>query len=606
MKSINKNNFTEKRKNVFWFHSNYSKHLGYKIYFVITLSLISVILGGFGITLVIPLLGHMQNSAIQNSNLEFFNKFLQIFSINGINQMIFFMSLIFIAKGGFNFFEGFYSSRLQANLLQNLKGGMFSNLMRMDYNYYVTRNTGHFVNVLNEQITLFTSSFGSYVKLVTNIITAAVYLIFAFYISWKSLLIGFIAGSIMLLFFQYFNKYLRQISRKQTKQTSELNKNLIQILHGFKYIISTSQYNHIKGSVKTSIRLLSDYFRKTKIIVSFIESIREPIVIIILLVIVGFHFNYYGSGIEEITVTLLLLYRSINYMTASHGQWQKVISKVGAIEVVNDELENLTMAKELDGKDKINSFSKEIRLKNIYYSFNKSSKEENVLCDINLTISANTTIGIIGESGAGKSTLVDLLTILLKPTKGELLIDGQSTSDLKLESWRNQIGYVCQDSVMFDDTIANNIGMWSGNYRLDKEYRNNVHQIAKSARADIFINELKNGYETVIGDRGIRLSGGQCQRLFIARELYKKPKLLILDEATSALDTESEKHIQESIDFLKGKMTVVIVAHRLSTIKNADQIYVLDKGRIIESGSFNELQQSENSRFRKMIEIQSL
>ncbi|MEX0770576.1 MAG: ATP-binding cassette domain-containing protein, partial [Balneolaceae bacterium] len=159
---------------------------------------------------------------------------------------------------------------------------------------------------------------------------------------------------------------------------------------------------------------------------------------------------------------------------------------------------------------------------------------------------------------------------------------------------------------IFDDTIANNICLWKGDYEKDESVRQRIHEAAKRAYATPFIKKLPDLYHTMIGDRGVRLSGGQRQRLFIARELYKNPNLLILDEATSALDTESERFIQKSIDALKGSMTVVIIAHRLSTIKNADYIYVLDDGKVIEQGTYEDLVQDGNTRFRQMVEMQSL
>lgn len=215
-------------------------------------------------------------------------------------------------------------------------------------------------------------------------------------------------------------------------------------------------------------------------------------------------------------------------------------------------------------------------------------------------------VAFVGESGAGKSTLIDTLTLLLRPKKGNVFIDGLNAVEIDKDSWRSQIGYVSQETVVFDDTIANNICLWKGDYRKDENVRKRVEEAAKRAYAHRFIETLQDGYETTVGDRGVRLSGGQRQRLFIARELYKNPKLLILDEATSSLDTESERYIQKSIDSLKGSMTVVIIAHRLSTIKNADLIYVLDDGEIIEQGSYDELSNDEKSRFSKMVAIQSL
>jgi subfamily B ATP-binding cassette protein MsbA len=173
-------------------------------------------------------------------------------------------------------------------------------------------------------------------------------------------------------------------------------------------------------------------------------------------------------------------------------------------------------------------------------------------------------------------------------------------------SWRSQVGYVSQETVVFDDTVANNISLWDGEYANDSELRRRIQEAARKAHAHHFIEDLPDGYETVVGDRGVRLSGGQRQRLFVARELFKHPNLLLLDEATSALDTESERYIQQSIDDLQGEVTVVIIAHRLSTIKNVDYVYVLDEGRVIEQGSYDELRGHEASRFREMVEMQSL
>lgn len=186
------------------------------------------------------------------------------------------------------------------------------------------------------------------------------------------------------------------------------------------------------------------------------------------------------------------------------------------------------------------------------------------------------------------------------------MIDGVPQNDVDLNSWRSQIGYVSQETVIFDDTIANNIALWRGDYNSDPEIRSNIEKAAERAYAKSLIEELPEGFNTVVGDRGIRLSGGQRQRLFIARELYKNPRLLILDEATSALDSESELVIEESIDQLKGSTTVVIIAHRLSTIRNADYIYVLDRGQIVEQGTYDELVTVDAGRFKRMAALQSL
>ena len=179
----------------------------------------------------------------------------------------------------------------------------------------------------------------------------------------------------------------------------------------------------------------------------------------------------------------------------------------------------------------------------------------------------------------------------------------KSSSDLNLEDWRSKIGYISQDNVMFDDTIANNICLWSGNIN-DDNFMDKIKMAAKKASLHKFIVSLPKGYDTNVGDRGIRLSGGQRQRIFIARELFREPRLLILDEATSALDSKMEAYVQRSIDNLKGKITIIIIAHRLSTISNSDKIFVFDKGKLIEEGSYSNLSTNSSSKFFELLSKQ--
>ena len=199
-----------------------------------------------------------------------------------------------------------------------------------------------------------------------------------------------------------------------------------------------------------------------------------------------------------------------------------------------------------------------------------------------------------------------MVSLLHRPSSGRLVIDGVSGDRVALESWRGQIGYVSQDSVIFDDSIANNISMWSGECETDPGLQQRVEAAAQQANISDFIDGLEEGYQTQVGDRGLRLSGGQRQRLFIARELFRSPRLLVLDEATSALDSESEQAIQHSIDHLHGHTTIIIIAHRLSTITNVDQVYVLDQGRVIENGTYQQLCAQEDSRLARLVSLQAL
>ncbi len=244
--------------------------------------------------------------------------------------------------------------------------------------------------------------------------------------------------------------------------------------------------------------------------------------------------------------------------------------------------------------------NQEIRLQNIHFRYDKQGDKQ-VLSDLNLIIAAQQTTAIIGSSGAGKSTLADLLIGLLIPDAGEILVDGQLLKPQLIRNWRKSVAYVPQETFLFHDTIQANL-RWTHPQVTDEE----LWQILRLAAADKFIAELPDGFDTVVGDRGIRLSGGERQRIALARALLCKPSLLILDEATSALDTEHERRIQQAIDSLHGELTIVVIAHRLSTVRHADNIAVMENGQIVEMGSWEELETRKEGRFRTLLQATAI
>jgi len=226
-------------------------------------------------------------------------------------------------------------------------------------------------------------------------------------------------------------------------------------------------------------------------------------------------------------------------------------------------------------------FERALELERVSFAYEK----EPVLSDVSLVAAKGEVIALVGASGAGKTTLVDLIPRFYEPTSGRILLDGVDTREIALPALRSLIGIVSQDTVLFNDTVRSNLAYGSAGKYTDAE----IEKAARAANAHKFIAELPNGYDTVLGERGTRLSGGQRQRLSIARALLVDPPILILDEATSALDTESERLVQEAIDRLLANRTVFVIAHRLSTVAHADQILVLDRGRVVEHGTHSAL-----------------
>jgi subfamily B ATP-binding cassette protein MsbA len=245
----------------------------------------------------------------------------------------------------------------------------------------------------------------------------------------------------------------------------------------------------------------------------------------------------------------------------------------------------------------IESFEEKIEFKNVSFSYS----DRPVLKNISFEIGKGKTVALIGPSGTGKSTIADLIPRFYEASEGEVIIDGTNVKDYTMESIRSHMGFVTQEIILFNDTIFNNIALGQPDANME-----DVIQAAKIANAHDFIIETEDGYQTNIGDRGIRLSGGQRQRLSIARAVFKNPSILILDEATSALDTESEKSVQDALDNLMEGRTTLVIAHRLSTVKEADLIIVIQDGEIVERGNHNELIEIDESIYKRLTLLQKI
>jgi ABC-type multidrug transport system fused ATPase/permease subunit len=587
----------------------YRRYIGRRMYLVFALTAATALAQGFGITLLLPLLKASQAGGDAGGDMGTAERVLQqMLTAMGIADsmpgILLFIAVVFIAKGGLQFAQGGYIGYLQARLLRELKTKLFDAYSRMDYRYYIRKNTGHFINVINQQVNRFFSSFSSFTSFLSQVVTTISYFGFAFAIAWRFALMTVALGAVILMLFQYLNRYVRDLSRLRSKEMSTLNKLLVQTLQAFKYVVSTGQTPHLRSGVTGSVGRLSGYIVRQRAAGAFTKALKEPLSVVVIVGLIALQVMVFAEPVTPIFVALLLFHRGMQAVMAMQSGWQRTMSKIGAVEMVDDEFTDVDARREPDGARKLDRLHRGIEFDEVCFAYDEDDGD--VLHDVSLTIPVNTTVAFVGESGAGKSTLVDMLTLMLRPRRGEIRVDGVPGSDVDLTSWRRQIGYVSQETVVFDDTIANNISLWGGDVEADEDLNERVRYAAEQAYAADFIEDLPNGYQTVVGDRGVRLSGGQRQRLFVARELFKQPNLLILDEATSALDTESERYIQDSIDALKGRVTVVIIAHRLSTIKNVDYVYVMDEGYVIEEGPYDELRGHEQSRFREMVEMQRL
>lgn len=584
----------------------FRRRVGKRMYLVFALALAAGLAEGIGISLLLPLLAALDIGYEAGQSVpDVLAWLVGAIGIEGsLAGMLLMIATMFILKGVLVFGHRGYTGYLNAQLLRELKGDLFAAYGRMDYDYYASRNTGHFVNVITVQVDRFLAAFMSFNGFLTRVLQSTAYLLFAMLLAWQFGLMMIAVGLLVLAMFAGLNRHVRTLSRLTSTETGYLNKLLVQTMQAFKYLTSTHGTERVANGVYGSVRRVTDYQMRQQLWSAFTGSISEPISVLMILLIIGIQVGFFQQPLAPILVAIVLFYRGMSQLLQVQSLWQNTLNNMGAVDMVEDECKALETHREKGGERIIGPLQHGIELNNVSFSY--SSEVAPALRDISLIIPARSTVALVGESGAGKSTFVDLLTLVLKPQSGQILIDDVPGSEIRLDSWRKQIGYVSQETVIFDDTIAGNIALMDGDPTIDTDVFDRVREAVERAHLTQFVDSLPNGYQTVVGDRGIRLSGGQRQRLFIARELYKSPKLLILDEATSALDTESEQAIQASIDELHGSMTVVIIAHRLSTIRNVDHVFVLGEGRLVEHGPYEELRDADRSRFKRLLALQRL
>jgi subfamily B ATP-binding cassette protein MsbA len=442
------------------------------------------------------------------------------------------------------------------------------------------------------------------VGLLARGVMAAGLLGIAFVVAWRFGLMALVIGFVVLTLFKGLNSFVRDLSRKVIEEEGHLAGLLIEALQAYKYLVATGHFAQLQKGADESIARLTTLQLKSSVASAFATAVREPLVVFLIVLLVLVQIGLLNQSLAPIIVSIVLFHRGLNAILNLQPYWMGLHGSIGAVEAIRDELSAQGRHREPDGIRNVGPLKQSIEFRHVSFFYEPSLG--NALDDVSLIIPAFSTVAIVGASGAGKSTLIDMLSLLIKPCSGDVIIDGTRGAEIKFDTWRQQIGYVPQDPVVFDDSVANNICLWQGDPTTDAALLSRVRDAAQQSRLHDFVASLPQAYDTQLGDRGIRLSGGERQRLAIARELFRKPSLLILDEATSALDTQTELYIRESIRALRGRMTIVMVAHRLSTVRDADHVYVFENGRCIEDGSYKALQTRDGSRLREMIALQAL
>ncbi len=509
--------------------------------------------------------------------------------------------VIVVAKNLFLYLQGFFMAYVQQSVILWFRNSLFEKYQRLSLGYFHSRRTGQVISrVTNDVIVLNDSIDVGFNRLVTDSIMVLVLFTWLVVISWKLTLLSMIIMPVVFAFIWFIGKKLRKYSARSQERMADVNSVLEESVSNTRIVKAFSMEDFEKRKFFTATKQFFNSLLRMTRIRHLASPINDTLATIAGLAILLYAGSRILSGTGELSAadfivfifSMLSMIKPVKSLSQVHIKLQEGMAAAERIFRTLDEPEHI---KEPTNPVTLSGLREGIAYEQVSFKYDSSDE---VLREVSFEVRKGEVVAFVGPSGAGKSTLLDLLPRFYDPQKGRITIDGHDIRTVSLKSLRGLMGIVTQETYLFNDSIAGNIA-----YGVEDVSRVRVEEVAKMANAHRFIVEFEKGYDTPVGNRGVMLSGGQRQRLAIARALLRDPDILIFDEATSALDTESEMLVQEAIDRLMKNRTTLVIAHRLSTVKNADRILVLDRGRIVECGTHNQLLDS-NGLYHRLYTMQ--
>ena len=492
---------------------------------------------------------------------------------------------IFIVRGLFWYGQNYLMSYVGQSVIIDIRAAVFKKLQRLSVSFYDKNKTGTIMSyVTNDVNALQSAMVENTIEMITEGFILIGSVVAMIYLDWRLTLFTVCTFPVVLWFMEFFGKKIRKTGGRIQECTADITSVLQESVASARVIKSfvREDYEVDRFDVENKANFRANM--KNAQLMATLTPVVELVAAIGVTMIIW----YGGNNVINGTITAGSLVAFLTYavnisnpikrLTRVIGNIQKALAAAQRVFMIIDMPEEI--AESRDAKQLPEVIGK-VEFQNVSFAYNDKG---NVITDLSFSVKPGEVIAIVGPSGAGKSTIANLLPRFYDVNKGDIKIDGHSVREVTLDSLREQVGIVPQETMLFNGSVYNNI-LYG---RLDAT-KEEIEAAAKAANAHDFIMQLTDGYETQLGDRGVNLSGGQRQRIAIARAILKNPRILILDEATSALDTESERVVQEALDRLMVGRTSFVIAHRLSTVKNADKILVLEKGNLVESGTHDEL-----------------
>ena len=492
---------------------------------------------------------------------------------------------IFVVRGLFWYGQNYLMSYVGQSVIIDIRAAVFKKLQRLSVSFYDKNKTGTIMSyVTNDVNALQSAMVENTIEMITEGFILIGSVVAMIYLDWRLTLFTVCTFPVVLWFMEFFGKKIRKTGGRIQECTADITSVLQESVASARVIKSFVREDYEVDRFDVENRANFRANMKNAQLMATLTPVVELVAAIGVTMIIW----YGGNNVINGTITAGSLVAFLTYavnisnpikrLTRVIGNIQKALAAAQRVFMIIDMPEEI--AESRDAKQ-LTEVSGKLEFQNVSFAYDDKG---NVITDLSFSVKPGEVIAIVGPSGAGKSTIANLLPRFYDVNKGDIKIDGHSVREVTLDSLREQVGIVPQETMLFNGSVYNNI-LYG---RLDAT-KEEIEAAAKAANAHDFIMQLTDGYETKLGDRGVNLSGGQRQRIAIARAILKNPRILILDEATSALDTESERVVQEALDRLMVGRTSFVIAHRLSTVKNADKILVLEKGNLVESGTHDEL-----------------
>lgn len=555
-------------------------------------SLLAATLEGFGLGFLMAFLQNLVSPEADpiQTGIHWFDQAILGIHEPAFNRLLRASALILLAtwlRALFNYLTHIYTDLTQLNFIDRLRKRIFEQFAALNLSYFSKTQSGELINTITTEIGRLQQAFGMMAFLLIKGLTIAIYAILLFQISWQLTLLSVFLFSLLAVSLNTINSWVRESSFAVSQANSNFVSRAIELINGIRTIHAFNAYAYERQRFyQASHNIVATSAKATRHL-AIVRPLAEGLAttILISMIVLGFTVFVTTGALQTASLLtfLFILFRLVPAIHEINSCRVALSGFQGSINRIKELLRTDDKPYLMNGDQLFAGLQHAIAFINVDFAY---EPDHLVLHGINLTIEQGKMTALVGASGAGKSTLVDLIPRFDDPVQGQVILDGIDLREFDLASVRSKMAIVSQDTFIFNATVLQNIS-----YGIDAVDDSAIYHAAKLANALEFIQALPDGFQTRLGDRGVRLSGGQRQRLAIARALLRDPDILILDEATSALDSVSERLIQASIEQLSRGRTVIAIAHRLSTIIRADQIIVLEHGRIVEKGTYQELLQ---------------